>query len=121
MSFRKREKTDTIVIHQVEVEPHPNPEMYLWNCEVIPREQGVDGHGVHYLVLPNGGVECPQNMDEIGNVVPFYNTRAVYIRVPMDIGSEPTHEQEVVTDRLIATLQEHYPEAEPVVLFGWDV
>jgi Holliday junction resolvase RusA-like endonuclease len=115
--FPDRPLTKSIVVHEVDVSGKLNVEALLWHLETKAREQAVIGHGVHYLVLPDGSVIRDRAEGSTGCLARDYDRVAIYIRVAL-VEGEINSIQAAALDDLTDTLQVRY-EANFYSLAGW--
>lgn len=107
MAIRTRKETARIVVHTVDVEKHSDNDKMLWELEVKSREKGVDGHGVHYIVMPDGVLVNPLHPEVYGNVTPQLNANSVFVRVPQ-LNGDTTDEQEAALVELLESLESKF-------------
>ena len=125
-AIRPREQTKFLVVHTVSVNDFystcSSEDDFLWTLEAIARDASILGHGVHFIVTPEGKVVRDRPDELHGSLNPQWNRSAVFIRVPV-IGSEEqtTEAQEAALQQLLEDLEAKYPRASYHQVNGWEV
>lgn len=97
-------------------------EEFLFKLESEARTYCIDGHGVHYIILPDGELVSERPESIRGSLHPKYNRSSIYVRIPViNEDGEPTEEQEDTLDKLLEDIEQRYGGTAYWVLHGWEV
>lgn len=122
-AISERNTTKFTVIHEVKAEwRDQSREEFLWELESQARAKSIAGHGVHYIILPDGELVTDRPDSIRGNLKPDFNRASVYIRLPLiNEDGLPSEEQEETLDELLTELEAKYGKTAVKILRGWEV
>jgi hypothetical protein len=121
-AISERTTTKFTVLHEVRaVWEDQTKEQFLWELESQARVKGITGHGVHYIVMPDGELITERPDSIRGNLKPEYNRSGIFIRLPLinDDGL-PSEEQEETLEELLNDIENRYGETAFKVVRGWE-
>jgi hypothetical protein len=122
-AISERNITKFTVLHEVKaVWRDQTREEFLWELESQARAKSISGHGVHYIIMPDGEVVTDRPDSIRGNLNSTYNRSGVFIRLPLiNEDGLPSEEQEEALESLRDEIEAKYGETAFKVLKGWEV
>lgn len=124
-AIRPRERTKFIVVHQVNAtELHSqstSEDEFLWQLEAKARDASILGHGVHFLVLPDGSLVRDRPIEIHAALNRQWNPSSVVIRVPV-VGEEQetTEAQEASLCSLLDEIETQFTNTTYHLIKGWE-
>lgn len=119
----ERTTTKFTVVHEVPaVWNDETREEFLFNLESEARANCIAGHGVHYIILPDGELVKDRPDSIKGCLTSEYNRSAIYIRLPIiNEDGLPSEEQEETLERLLDDIEARYGKTAFKALKGWGI
>lgn len=119
----ERTTTKYVVAHEVPaVWEDESREEFLFKLEAEARTHCISGHGVHYIILPDGELVTDRPDSIKGCLTSEYNRSAIYVRMPIiNEDGETTDEQEETLERLLDDIESRYGAIAFKSLRGWGV
>lgn len=122
-SIRVRELTKFLIEHIVDAtEEHTNAtsqDDFLWKLEAKARDESIYGHGVHFIVTPEGQVVRDRPIELHGSVNRQWNRSSIFIRVPVINGSYTEAQEDALYD-LMDDIESKYPRMGYHKIQGWE-
>ena len=108
MNFKKRDKTEHIIVYH-----YPTDKKTIGKTEIdrTSRAAGGFGIGYHFVIRRDGTVEEGRKIDVIGSHNEDFNHNSIAVCL---VDTQHTRIQLASLDKLLASLQEQYPEAKVI-------
>jgi hypothetical protein len=120
-AISERTITKFTVVHEVPaVWNEESRDEFLFNLEAEARANCVAGHGVHYIILPDGELVRDRPDSIRGCLTSEFNRAAIYIRLPIiNEDGLPSEEQEETLNNLLDDIEDRYGKTAFKVIKGW--
>ena len=89
--IRNRSVTEQVVVHYVDIEHRDDNDALLALASRYAQAATFEGHGVHFVVLPDGRIAVDRPYQKLANINRQFNENSIVVRV-LQIDSELTEE-----------------------------